>query len=263
MRTKHYNWTNLTKQYKEAEMAKMKLAILPESFLPHCVADIGENIKPIKASNGKYSAIETMKELEGTANYEHMRGMLNFLYTVTRGKIMQGYTQTSYPRYASLTPIPLYAFKEHHGVNYNDWDRSDERLRGFLGKFWFNDNIPPEGNILKLEAVITSYNFEIRDDIEKLRKVMLTEKSTGNMKGLLSYKNNLSIFTINNVPINSSLNYLFMQTWLANIAVRVPDAMILDPYDWDKTPKAFDAVESVQNERIPTKKAKSIYEDFF
>lgn len=44
-----------------------------------------------------------------------------------------------------------------------------------------------------------------------------------------------------------AINYMLMQTWLANASIRVPDVMILDPYNWDRVPEPYDVIKAEES----------------
>ncbi len=167
--------------------------------------------------------------------------LVRILKEVPRSSILPHYTadgsrrrasSVDYARYAGMTPILMYAIKEAKGIRYGEWDKSDPNIIYFLGDALY-----------KLLAFSVEFSsVEGTEEIARCRNEMLTIKTSGERKSNLAYKMNSFMYDHKLVQGSPLGMAMMLQTWLANVQFRVPDAMILDPWDWDNTPEAFDTV---------------------
>lgn len=247
--TQKYNFKELYKNFKEtkAEIAELRY---DTHFIPHAIAHLGQNLTPRydmhpETDTHLYSATKTLQ----TAPDDGTRELILLLAESPRGKILPKFKENSrakatakdYARYGALTPLLMYAMKEHHGTKYDEWDRQDPYIKYFLGSqlsclldfagdFKSND-----------EDMNNSFLFNIPlGEIAGLRKQHLKVQSTGEVKAITDYK--ATPFEYLGVRIHGcpSAAIMLLQTWLANVEYRVPDAMILNPWFWDATPEPFD-----------------------
>lgn len=199
---------------------------------------------------------EVLDTPNGPFSGEDAKRMLGFLYYMPRGKLIKG-TQVKTPRLGAFTPLAMYAHKLHHNVKYSSWDVKDKYFKFFLGKF-----LEPLINVRTVPLTIPLLDT---NDIVNNRKAALTYKSgpkTGSMGKLTEYKCNIDHLEVgefedsedytNGVaefPLPKIAIQMVLQTWLANVQVRDPSSMILDPVNWDRVPDALDA--KVAEEKSP------------
>lgn len=228
---------------KMAQASKGKIAP-DDNFLNETVAILGENITPVQ-HEGLYSPEKTLKAITN----QQVKDAVHLIAEVKRSSLHPR-SMTKIPRYASLTPLVMYALKEHHGVKYSQWDRSDPYIQFMLGHS-LKDLANFTGNI---EGIESGRFPKQGDELNTLRKRHLTWASgrkVGEMESILAYKINRFYYTpeegdsnIRQLP--KIIGFMLLQLWLANVAYRVEDAMILDPWDWDNVPEPFDLVQPVE-----------------
>lgn len=204
-------------------------------------------------NESKISVTKTVQEMpniiktpNGEIDRKTVFNMLYCIYSINRSVFIK--KMINNPRLGSLTPIPMYAFKLHHNIPYEKWDYKDSTMRIFLGKYLEPILDVRRGNII----------IPIMSDGEILanRKEALTAKRgikagtvnpvTSHYCSITSLKCNaddgeseeedgIQKFTLPKVIIQMKL-----QLWLANASIRKPGTMILDPQNWDATPKPLD-----------------------
>jgi hypothetical protein len=225
-----------------------KLGVYPDvakaTFLDHCLPYLASI--PILGAQGNYSPSSMMGILKegklGTPNGEvdakEVSKMVGFLYLCPRSKLVNS-PMSAHARLGSLTPLVLYANKLHHGVGYEQWDKTDLYMGSFLGKF--------------LEPIL-KYKNEF-DDISasEARGDMLTTRTgakAGEMASITAYKAN-RINKLDVAPVCARIKY---QTWIANSKYRT-DSMILDLENWDYMPESIDVLVKKKTKTvIPEKK---------
>lgn len=208
-----------------------------------------KEVKPIKGDNGLYSATKTLDNTD-----PFVKPLIRIWGQIDRSKIL-GDLKTDRYRYYSLTPVLMYLMREEHNIKYSQWDRSDPKLIFFLGKFLQKIEFGMQGNtegILEFE----SRKYPSKEELKYYRQQALTVKKTQELKPLNSYKPNN--YQFKDIPID--LNYILLQTWIANAALRVEESMILDWWDWDNIPKAYDTKIDLTTNITPLRKENSIWD---
>jgi len=229
-------------------------------------------------NENKISATKTFKNIpnvihtpNGDIPKEIVLSMLKAIYNVPRSKLISK-SLTKNPRFGTWTPIFMYAHKLNNNIKYEAWDKKDEMLKYFLGSGleWILEPIP-----------FKEYSDE---EFKEARIQALTVKSSGELKPATAYKCNLASIKVLNEAWDesspkiteeceapwghqaASIDYqvdewdqdkyeiihvpkgaimMLLQLWLGNASIRdTSGAMILDPYNWDKIPKARDVVIS-------------------
>lgn len=225
--------------------------VLPPDFLARCLPYLASI--PLVYKNGLVDSESTISNFEGL-NSPHenvdpdiIKNMVRMLYRFPRSSLIPT-AQIRAPKYASLTPIPMYAHKLYNKVPYEKWMKN-KYLRTFLGK--------ELEDILSLPTVMLDSK-----DIQRYRKIAVTIKTgvkAGVQEPFNTWRCNIAGFSL---PIfedspeydedGEEEQYKFvaypriaiiikLQLWLANVQYRVPGTMILDLNDWDHTPEALDA----------------------
>jgi len=218
----------------------IRMKDFPRNFAESAMAILGQ-IKPIKgtksAEDGSllYSATATMKGIED----QGMRKLLGLMYLCPPSKYLE---TNKGAKYAGLTPKALYAQKLYNDIPYMAWDVEDPSLKYLLGK--------------QLEFLPTVRQHWARPmyDCADVREAFIGEdKPTKTYQGKITglplpsyvdtHREMLKSGRDPEVNSNAEKNFwrMLLQLWIANSSTRVPDAMILDPWDWDKTPTAIDA----------------------
>ena len=176
------------------------------------------------------------------------------LYNVPRSKFIKSMAKN--PIYSSLTPMLMYAMKLKYNIEYEDWDKKDEYIKFALGKFM-------EG-LVEYQGIKGISGWEKKypssSDVEKYRDVFLTTKA-GKKGSITSYRLCSKLMTIPESLAEETGEvlphcgaYMLLQIWLCNASLRIEDVMILDPYNWDKIPKAHDDI--IQEIQTPQTKRK-------
>jgi len=168
-----------------------------------------------------------IKTPNGEMPANQVYALLRLLWKINRSEFVG--SMTKFPTLASLTPIPMYAMKLHHNIKYDEWDKKAPGIGAFLG---------PYLQILKDIDELPKLN----DSIANIRELMLRYKTgqrAGTMESLLSNKGN-AVYDTQGQLIPKVVCQMLAQTWLANVAVRKPGIMILDPINWENVPEAID-----------------------
>lgn len=232
------NYEELCNTAEKAKKAKIRYKPgLSSTFLPH-ILPILASVK-LETKNGKISSKDTFS---GLLDYEYIETpngeisginvqyLIRFLYLVNRGDLIYG-SQINNSTLAAFTPLMLFAHKLYNNVPYSKWDKEDKAIKGFLGPI--------------LEVILEVKNApELTiDKINTYRNMALTFKSgakAGTIDKLTNYK--CSISTLEDIPYPRTAIMMYLQTWLANAAIRDTNSMILDPINWDVVPEALDIV---------------------
>ena len=250
------NWEQLannTKQTVEMNLKDWSFIEPVKQLTFDQILAIFSSIKLHRNENGKVSAESTIKNLPDViktpdliVKKEIVLSMLKLFYWAPRSKLLRE-TQNKAPRFATFTPMSMYAHKLHNNVNYEDWDKSDKFLQYFLGRqlTWL------------LKMPLDRIPILDSEDIEHNRGLALTYK-TGRMAGqqssLTAYKCNLTKLRCKNtanpgfefdyVPMPKMGIIMYLQLWIANANIRdTSGSMILNPYEWDLLPEALDIEE--------------------
>jgi hypothetical protein len=176
--------------------------------------DINEHRNPA----GLFSASSVIKYLK-EYNSELLYALI-ILYKFDKSKMLG--TLTNHPKYASLTPIFLYAQKLN-GNMYEEWDKTDPELGKLCGKSFTS--------MLGLDIPKVPW------DVQALRDQVSLDDPT-------KYKGGPLVLDSFKVPSTNIMNKMLLQSWLANVKYRMPNIMVLDPWDWDAVPEIVDVVET-------------------
>ncbi len=224
-----------TKIYNEilnfdaAKKAKLKVPHNPYKFLPgrfcEYLANDLRDVKLVFNTNKKVSTLETLKQIEDP----QLASAAAIAYSASRSSILT-VPAAKNPKYASLTPLLMMAHKEATGIPYEDWDKEDSHIKYALGPYLtclVEDSIP----FLELT----------KDQIGTLRVEYL------GLSPVISYAGRKVVVDTEDglgIPIYGSkaTGKMLLQTWIANVSLRVPNSMILDPWDWDKVPEAVEEI---------------------
>jgi hypothetical protein len=234
-RNYHQLYTQI-KQYK-AKLVKSPPSLFNFPHLEHYIALFGQSCP--EGAKPPYRASEILDNLQPAEGLDvgTIKGAIMFIYEAPRSMLQPKMTQNA--RWGTLTPIFLLAAKEHCGYAYDDWDKSDPKLKyllgyGLEGVLDFPD--PPLSRDNPEMLVNPCCQFDA-GGVREARINALSYKSgakAGQMEKLTSHKMN---FWGYDGP--KCVQYMFLQTWLAHYSIRTDD-MILDPYNWDNKPDSYD-----------------------
>jgi len=243
---KMYNYVNLMEKannYAQAKKDKVRRAISPfknlsTNFCEKLVDDLSM-LKLQTTDNGKIGAYKSIMESDDP----NLKSACRLAYEVSRSDLL-GCTARDNPRYASLTPLLMYAHKKHHGIKYEEWDKEEHNkgIQYAIGKF-LNNVLTEEPEILKAARDFVTDPANL-DQVAEVRRLYLNGKAADGYSGSLT-KLNVTLDGYDAaISLRSGSCYakMLLQTWVAHPSLRVPGAMILDPYDWDKVPESLDIV---------------------
>jgi hypothetical protein len=240
----------------EKAFANHKLKWTPpfsDSFLDH-VLPILASVK-LETKGGKVSASDTFMQLKHAGSVQTPNGLMDatnvmalirMLYFTKRSALLSA-SQIRAPRFASFTPLMLYAHKLYNDVPYSSWIKDDKYLGFFLG------------NTLDLILEVKDIPDLTIDEVIKYRQEALTYKTgknAGTQAPAHTYKCVLT--TVREMPLPKPAIMMLLQIWLAHASVRNTESMILDPLDWDNIPDALDAVEPLPVLSVADRKAKLV-----
>jgi len=244
--------------------------------------DLFAHITPIRGSvegkDGKnlYSVMATVSNLKEqgkvvTTNNKYidssyMINLIKFVGLANPGDVLGKMSTTKAPHLGAFTPKFLYAFKRNKGIQYEEWDKEDEGMYLALGK--------------RLKGILTFacltedvYTRCIAPSVAELRTAGLKGKPATNYMLAVAAADLACILLADETEVSIEANrsptarkdlcfclQIMLQTWTANLALRVPDTMILDMWDWDNTPEAVDAELDLGGDyrfgkRVPTEDA--------
>jgi hypothetical protein len=221
------NFEHYEKQKKEQKSSKglsNPYKYLPSSFITTLADDLSK-ITLVRNEAGLIDARVTI-----SAAAENLRTAAQIAYSTPRSQIL-GCSAANNAEFASLTPLLMYAHKRDHGVMYEEWDKGPD-VRFALGKF--------------LQKMLYESSFAPRnmplEDVARVRKEFLNgNKATGYSAKSVGYEwfedGEEYKFSFSST---GTVSKILLQTWIAHSTLRVPSAMILDPFNWDNTPEAFD-----------------------
>lgn len=207
--------------YTTNPKARFKKGTFPSTFLDAVLGEF-QKIKLIR-KNRLISAKQTLAEMS-----EYHKELLRFFYMVPASKYMEVGRN---PRLGTLTPKAMFAQKLYHDVQYEEWDKSEEELKFFLGY----------GNDWLLEPEVAKAKEFVLDNLDAFRQQAIITKE-GKELPLDGYKmSNVGTKEISGGAITNFWR-MVLQLWICNSSKRVTDgSMILDPWDWDLVPEALDA----------------------
>lgn len=242
MKTSYTNYKELLKLHRDKSIDDFTKTHLHPNFLSH--------ITPLLASGGlAYNDMKTKISMSAIlANLTEQYGpdetigttkltrsnffwLIQFLAEVPRGKLMMGVaTDKDNLRFSAFTPLVMYAYKEEYGKNYSDWDKNDKYFNLACGSTLAG--VHKDAN--KFDAPIKLTTTEVAEIRKRaLVRAGKPQKLTSNM---------MVISNILGKKLSKPTMKMLLQTWIANSSIRVPDAMVLNPYDWDNTPEPWDIV---------------------
>lgn len=185
----------------------------------------------------------SVKTPNGIIPGDQLKALISFTGLARRSVLLPKTTQVKNPTYGLYTPLVLYAHKLYNNISYGQWDRTrNPYLHVFLGTVLYTayDDAMQNGKP----------NIDM-SKIKELRKSALTYKSgikKGTQDKATAHRCNLLILPYkgrDTDKLEKKYSKYFvmsvLQLWLCNVNLR-NDAMILDLYDWDNKPKAYDAV---------------------
>jgi hypothetical protein len=155
------------------------------------------------------------------------------LFSVERSNLLRNMKKL--PEFSAYVPLTLNTYKEHYNIQYNQWDKADEKLSLFLGK-----SLTPLINYPRFDTDIL-LTAELR-----LLWLGLVEPTGWPRRGLNVFRD-LNIL----IPIETTkhiANMLF-QVHICEPSVRVLNKnhknepispMVLDPWEWDSVPEVID-----------------------
>jgi hypothetical protein len=150
--------------------------------------------------------------------------LLKVFYAIPRSQILNlSQTHKDARQYSSAVPLFMSAFKLFDGIDYEWWDKSDPKLKYFLGN--------------SLEGLLALGDWDFEYDQDK-RDTALTVMSTGEVQPPTSYKC-LKAAWQPDVGRRDIIARMVLQTWVFNTVFR-NDLMILDPWNWESMPKSLD-----------------------
>lgn len=231
-------------QDKEAEGSKFKSIIINNRkvVLSATQLELAMNIfAALDVPSNKFSEViaaipDVVRVSDGytTASISkaEVRAAIMVAHAVPRSSFMRSQTASTYTAsLATMTPLILYAFKREKKINYEFWDKEDNALQyafpvGYYPHRIFPLAAPPE---LREEALAA---------------------------GGGTYQKPATGFWLSNSiksQYGAGVIYRDLQLWLCNAKHRVPGVMVLDVDNWDKVPKAMDAVlqPSIDGDDLP------------
>jgi hypothetical protein len=207
---------------------------LGRDFLSSLTTDLSF-IKLIRNDDGLVSAKETFA---GILDEQYAKAAY-IAFDMPRSSLMKGNAAQN-AKYATLTPLLLFAHKHYHKVQYEEWDKKDTNIIHALGR-QFAPLFKQENLEQDWEAI---YKVLTLEKVSELRELYVgNRKATGWMGSKTEFEyGGEGHFTLLS---GSIIAKMLLQCWIAHPSIRVPGAMILNPHNWDAIPEAFDlSVES-------------------
>ena len=169
----------------------------------------------------------------GIMTFENMRALILIAAKVPRSRLISNMTKN--PKYATLTPLFMYAHKLYNNVKYSQWDSNDANIDIALGDFLYK--------ALDFQRAYPS----IMDIDASTRKHLLGERTWVAYPRFLKYDETMDATEDEAEIISYPKEWLIIncQFWLANAEVRDVDTMLLDMKTWDRIPPALDATAAV------------------
>ena len=240
MSLERYDFVDYYLRYKSdvdnglLDTKRYKLTIVNKgSFLFNIIPYLGGVIAQ-KNESGQYGATETLKWLNnqstietanGTYDARQIGGLIKLLCLQDKSTMYSDIKKSS--SLAGLTPSLMHAIKEDQNIGYNEWDRNDENLDYFLGKY--------------LKPLVKE-EFQTRDKWEDIRAfydevVIERDSSYFGVTRPRIPKEVMSEYA-DYLPSTIPGRIMALQIWLARDEVRDRN-MILDPYDWELIPESY------------------------
>lgn len=189
----------------------------------------------LKSRDGKtISMIATLSglppeglDVDGTViSFEDLRALILLIAEVPRSRLTGSMTKN--PKYASLTPLFMYAHKLYDNVSYSSWDPKDSAMRVALGTTLFKalefQNAHP--TLVPIPA--------------NVRKSLYADKVYSAYPGTyFKYSYTEDSGDVINYPKEWLI--LNCQYWIASAGIRDTNSMLLDIKNFGNIPKAMDA----------------------
>ena len=242
---KNINFNTLKKDIKTKVDSGDRITETPSSIstCPTFLKDLIELYSKVPIFDGNISKIiehlkyteEMFETSKGRFSGMSIVNSLYIMYYIPRSIILKQ-SMTKVPKFASFTPLFMYAHKSYNNIPYEFWNKNDAGIHWVLG---------PMLEKVNNQAKEIEY-FELsNDEIKEGRIEALTWKSgkkAGQIIPLTGFRSVAGI-TINDKYIPNPMLYMILQLWICNSDVRDTTSMILDPWNWDRIPEALDEVE--------------------
>ena len=223
--------------FEHAKKAKLTIPINPYKLLPSTFcASLVTDLKRIKLVYNDKNLVATKATLTGITDPQ-LGAAAKIAFSMPRSSLLTVIAAKN-PRYASLTPLLMLAHKEKDKIMYEQWDKEDEFIKYALGPY--------------LACLVQDEISKVKlTNIEATRRHYIGEGKpltgyTGKMTEVPSDKVGL-VFRL---PGSKAYSKMILQTWIAHASLRIPNVMILDPWNWDNVPEPFDVETKV--EVVPT-----------
>ncbi len=197
------------------------------------LVDRMKEIELLYNDEGKVSTTDTLKNIEDP----ELRAAVYLSHDCARGKLLRVKVATMLPKYAACTPLLMLAHKEKDNVPYEAWDKDDELIRFALGK-----------SLAVAVEDRTPVHLTLAE-VQEHRELILQGKPATNWK-TTSFEVSNDQQEIIFCKSSDLLGKMLLQTWLFNAEYRVPGVMILDPYNWDNVPEAYDEMSQGRADRL-------------
>ena len=226
---KLYKAQNPSPSYIKPQLSDYELTLVD-----HALAEVS----PIKEGN-TFSPINTLKSIEN----EQLKALVKYLAKLSSRSELYAGSANKHVRHCALVPLFMAAQKEYNGIKYEQWSKEDKYLRETM-------------------------SYVLYDELKKWKSIPLADSAIkvareNALKNRQGRRIAPSAWPFHSVEIGgvkasaSSLGrHIVLQTWMANVEYR-NEYMILDRFNWDTIPKAFDAevkptikIEVVQEEEL-------------
>jgi hypothetical protein len=199
------------------------------SFFKHALAYISNSCTLVRTEAGKISPSETYARM-GKDNNELGKQLVSLFYQVSRSQLIAlKLTDRRVLDYNTAVPLFMSAYKLYDDIGYEEWDKEDKFIKYFLGK-------PLEG-LYELDDWELPSDFDI-DQARIDSQTSASGAKAGETEPPTSYKFNTAKWTPT-ITRKDMIGRMTLQTWAYNVEYR-HDKMILDPWNWDNMPEAYD-----------------------
>jgi hypothetical protein len=230
-------------------------------------------ICPTTEPEGIYSAKRTLIDNIQDEDYVACHQLFG---SFPRSTLMAGKQIGDYARYARSTPLGLYAFKEHHNINYMQWSIEEEEhpyLAIMLGlglahkrhkSQYVETEVPTKSGYAdaldyRTDKELMYPDFTMPEDREQVDSCRRHAYSRGGGKVNLNYISKLLPDGTDDLDdtlkevlnsMSSTLRDMALQGHACNSSHRVSDAMILHPINWDYLPRSYDVATTPRLRRL-------------
>jgi len=185
--------------------------------LENALQVLAESISVVYFDNGNVDSSATFKGCD--VNIQRL------IWLFSNNFISNFFSVSKHPKYNALTPLCMYALKEHQGIKYQLWH--DPRNYEDFEKHWL-------GKGLKQLPVAKVIKFD-KKDLEGMDLTSYTNIPKVTSKLGIRRANRLSAI-------------LSCQLWAAHPAMRTPGVQILNHINWDLTPEPIWEIQDVIEE---------------